>query len=293
MGEISKIEWTDATWNVAVGCTKVSEGCKYCYMMRDYEGRFGRKDVNGTVTRTKDGTFKAPLKWQKQGLKCVDGSPLKVFTSSLTDVFHEQIDPYRDEVWEIIRQCPDLIFQILTKRPERIKDCLPEDWGAGYPNVWLGVSVESSVYLNRIRDLSCVPAKTKFVSFEPLVGWMVDVELYVVAPHFDWAIIGGESGNDQGKYGYRKTDLRDIHEIMEVCIMEEIPVFVKQLGTHLAKEMGMKDRHGRDMGEWPEWLRVREFPHTPSNPLRPADDLRSQPSGVSPSVAPRGGLVES
>lgn len=157
MGVISTIQWTDSTWNVAVGCTKVSPGCKNCYMMRDFEGRFGRADVNGTVTRTKPATFNAPLKWQKQGLRCIDGRPLKVFTSSLTDIFHPAIDSYRHEIWDIIKQCPGLVFQILTKRSERILECLPPDWGPdNYSHVWLGVSVESQQYLYRVEELAHV-----------------------------------------------------------------------------------------------------------------------------------------
>jgi len=182
----SHIQWTDATWNVAIGCSKVSEGCKFCYMMRDFgEGSFkggGRKDengeqipVNGTVTRTKPSTFNKPLVWQRQGKTCVDGSPLKVFTSSLTDVFHKQIDSYRDEIWDIIRQCPDLIFQILTKRPERIADHLPDDWGDGWDNVWIGCTIENQKNIDRLAWFETFSAKVKFVSFDRHGGNILDL----------------------------------------------------------------------------------------------------------------------
>ena len=154
----SKIQWTDATWNPAIGCSKISKGCLNCYMMRDMGGRF-KRDVNGTVTRTTPPTFKRPLKWQKQGLKAPDGSPLKVFTSSLTDIFHPAIDPYRNEIWKIIEQCPNLIFQILTKRIERYKTVFPERYFEnGLPkNVWLGVSAENQkAYDERVHLLQWV-----------------------------------------------------------------------------------------------------------------------------------------
>ncbi len=168
-------------------------------MMRDFEGRFGRSDVNGTVARTKPGTFNAPLKWQKQGLRCVDGSPLKVFTSSLTDVFHPDIDSYRHEIWEIIRQCPDLIFQILTKRSERIAENLPPDWGLDkYPNVWLGVSVESQAQMHRLEELAMVDCNIRFASFEPLIGRIGLTEWHGPIDSLHWVIIGGGSGNDTG-----------------------------------------------------------------------------------------------
>lgn len=262
MAENSKIQWTDNTWNVAVGCSKVSAGCKYCYMMRKYEnGLYGQWDVNGTVTRTKPGTFNKPLIWQKKWLQSQDGKPPKVFTSSLTDVFHEAIDSYRDEIWEIVRKCPDLQFQILTKRPERILENLPSDWGEGYSNVWLGVSVENSETLHRIQTLAGIPAKVRFISFEPLIGPIRfignDQDLL---EHVDWAIIGGESGNKTGKYRFRPCQIEWIQDIIIECRIQKVRVFVKQLGTHLSDELDLNDRHGGDMEEWPDYLQIREMP---------------------------------
>lgn len=131
MSEKSAIQWTDATWNIARGCTKVDEDCKYCYMYRDSFGstRYNPLDVVRTKT-----VFDLPLRIKE---------PSKIFTCSLTDFFHEAIDGYRNEAWDIIRRCPQHTFQVLTKRPERIWKCLPEDWGDGWPNVWLGTSVGS------------------------------------------------------------------------------------------------------------------------------------------------------
>lgn len=266
MAANSKIQWTDNTWNPAIGCTKVSPGCKFCYMMRDMGGRFN-KDVNGVVTRTSDSTFFKPLAWQKQGLTAPDGRKLKVFTSSLTDIFHPAIDEYRDEIWDVIRQCPDLIFQILTKRPERIPKYLPGDWGDGWDNVWIGTSVENQeMYNSRLRLMFDFPAKTRFLSIEPLLDRInLDKfddpnDVYLLGK-MDWIIIGGESGNETGKWRYRECELEWIHFLSVKALSWNIPVFVKQLGTHLSKEFKLKDRHGGDKSEWPnESFFPRMFP---------------------------------
>lgn len=259
MGQTSSIQWTDATWNVARGCTKVDEDCKFCYMYRDSFNSTRYDPLN--VVRTKT-VFDLPLKLKE---------PSKIFTSSLTDFFHEAIDSYRHEAWDIIRKCPQHTFQILTKRPERIMQHLPEDWGEGWDNVWLGTSIGSQNAAQRMIDMSLVAhAGVKFLSLEPLHGPIklgaikkyfesLKGELYVL-PAFDWVIVGGESGNETGKYRYRPCELEWIESIVKECQFNNIPVFVKQLGTHLAKQMGLKDRHGGNIDEWPEHLRIREFP---------------------------------
>lgn len=241
MGKISSIQWTDATWNIARGCTKVDEDCKYCYMYRDGE-RFGYDAKQ--VTRTKS-VFNLPLKIKE---------PSKIFMSSLTDVFHPEIDSYRDEARSIIKKCPQHIFQILTKRPERI----PVGWLDGLNNVWIGTSIGSNDSIHRANILARIPAEIRFISFEPLYG---EINLQAIEmDKFHWVIIGGESGNNNGKYRYRPCEIEWIGKIILTCRAYKIPVFVKQLGTHLAKEMGLNDRHGGDINEWPEHLRIREFP---------------------------------
>ena len=264
MGKESTIQWTDATWNIARGCTKVDEDCKYCYMYRNSlnDTRYDPKAIERTRT-----VFNMPLTLAE---------PSKIFTCSLTDFFHEAIDSYRHEAWDIIRRCPQHTFQILTKRPERIKDCLPADWSDGYPNVWFGTSVGSMKSVHRIEALAMLDTMNiKFLSLEPLHG---PIDLYystidIIHPdnegygvdiikEFDWLIVGGESGNDNGKYRYRPCELEWIEDIVNECTSRylQIPVFVKQLGTHLSKQLGLKDRHGGNMEEWPEHLRIRQFP---------------------------------
>lgn len=259
MGQTSNIQWTDATWNIARGCTKVDEDCKYCYMYRDSFDSTRYNPLN--VVRTKT-VFNLPLKLKE---------PSKIFTSSLTDFFHEEIDSYRNEAWDIIRKCPQHTFQILTKRPERINSLLPSDWGSGWKNVWLGTSVGSQKGVQRMIDMSMVDHEgIKFLSLEPLHGPVNLTEvgkyfeglkdtLYVL-PAFSWVIVGGESGNEIGKYQYRPCQLEWIENIVKDCKDNGIPVFVKQLGTYLSKQLRLSDRHGGNIEEWPEYLRIREMP---------------------------------
>lgn len=277
MGEVSKIQWTDATWNPWHGCKKVSEGCKFCYMYRDKE-RYGQDPT--TVLRSKS-NFDAPLKWslRMQNIDPSMGYPtescfpgMKIFTCSWSDFFIEEADTWRAEAWEIIKNTPEFTYQILTKRPERIFRCLPDDWGKGYPNVWLGVSVENSKRaVERLPMLSRVPAVVRFVSYEPLIE-RIDLPVLFWEENapigndwheiwtYDWAIIGGESGNDNGKYKFRPCQMEWIDYLVQEHKTCDIPVFVKQLGTHLAKEHNLKDRHGGDISEFPEYLRLRQFP---------------------------------
>lgn len=254
MGKDSKIQWTEDTWNPWHGCKKVSAGCKYCYMYRDKE-RYGQDPTTVMRSKTK---FNAPLKMKEGKL---------IFTCSWSDWFIEEADEWRAEAWEIIRKTPQHTYQILTKRPERILDCLPADWGNGYPNVWLGFSAENNdTYIDRIDHFQHVPAAVKFISFEPLLDRITNFELEIVfgsdSTDVDWVIIGGESGNETGKYRYRPVELAHIQELTDDCVRYKIPVFVKQLGTYQAKELKLKDRHGGNMDEWPESLQVRQFPET-------------------------------
>lgn len=263
MSENTAIQWTDATWNIARGCTKVDEDCKFCYMYRD--------SMNGTryepqaIIRTKT-VFEMPLKYKETKSAVWPGRPL-IFTCSLTDFFHEAIDGFRDEAWDIIRRCPHLIFQILTKRPERISEFLPAYWDEIRDQVWLGTSIGSQKSIQRVLDLvlPIQPGK-KFLSLEPLHG-PLDLGLtdlvdfgHSVGDLIDWVIIGGESGNDKGKYRYRPCEIEWMEAIVEECGWHHIPVFVKQMGTHLSKVLGMSDRHGSKIEEFPLALRKREFP---------------------------------
>ena len=253
MGKNSQIQWTDHTWNPWYGCRKVSPGCKYCYAERDMT-RY-RKDFKA-VQRSKT-QFNAPTKFKYE-----QGS--KIFTCSWSDFFIEDADEWREEAWQIIKYTQSYTYQILTKRPERIHRCLPLDWGHGYQNVWLGVSVESNGQIERIKTLSEVPAKVRFLSAEPLLERLElnfnPIHEFGKLNYLDWVIIGGESGNNEGKFKYRNCELDWIEDLVFWCQKFDTPVFVKQLGTHLSKDLGLKDRHGGDINEWPEYLQIRQFP---------------------------------
>lgn len=207
----SKISWTNDTWNPFQGCTKISAGCVNCYMYRD-KVRYGQDPTK--VVKSSPATFNAPLTKFK--------GPL-VFTCSWSDFFHDDINPaWVDDAWDIIRKTPHLIYQILTKRPENIKDLLPGDWGNGWPNVWLGVTVEAKKYLWRLETLDKIPAMVKFVSWEPALEY-VDFTTY--APMLDWVIAGGESGPN-----YRPAKIEWFQAVRDDCIKNSIPFFFKQHG---------------------------------------------------------------
>lgn len=257
MAENTKIQWTDHTVNFWTGCIKVSPGCKYCYMYRDQE-RYGKNPTD--VLQVKQKTIDRILRKAEPGDK--------IFTCSWSDFFIKEADLWRDWAWGIIRSRPDLQWQILTKRPERIADCLPPDWGEGWPNVWLGVSVETQKEAdNRIHQLIKVDCKVRFLSIEPILG-RVDLGGYLVVPDMvlknpiHWVIIGGESGNENGKYKYRPSQLGWYKDIVKVCTESNVPVFVKQLGTFIAKKDCLADRNGGNIEEFPPSLQVREFPKT-------------------------------
>lgn len=196
MGLISLISWCHATWNPWQGCAKVSAECARCYMFRD-KLRYGQDPRQ--VVRSAPGTFGLPL--ARYGARSTKGEPgsykippgSRVFTCSWSDWFHQDADPWRAEAWEVIRQRPDLVFLVLTKRADRIAGHLPPGWGNGWPNVWLGVTVGAQASTWRLEALAEVPAAVRFVSAEPLLE-RVDFGPRLAA--MDWLITGGESGPD-------------------------------------------------------------------------------------------------
>jgi protein gp37 len=251
MGETSAIEWTDSTWNPWRGCDKISPGCAHCYMFTAQE-RYGRDP--GVVTRCAPGTFYAPLrsrKWAQERDACIarKGSHL-VFTCSWSDWFHEDADAWRDEAWEIIRQTPESTYQILTKRPERILDCLPDWWGItdhlAPANVWLGVTIENRRFIERAELLRDVPANVRFISAEPLLGplmiyeerqagiapawdWSQSLDLHDI----DWLITGGESGPK-----HRRFDPAWAIDLRDACELHGVAFLHKQNGGATSKSNG-------------------------------------------------------
>jgi protein gp37 len=206
MGRASKIEWTEATWNPWHGCKKVSPGCAHCYMYRE-KSRYGQDPT--LVVRGKT-TFDAPVRWREAKL---------VFTCSWSDFFIEEADAWRKEVWQVIRQTPQHVYQILTKRPERIVRSLPSGWP--WPNVWLGVSVENPRFYWRAETLKKIPASVRFLSLEPLLAPMHRLPLDGVS----WVIVGGESGPK-----CRPMHESWVTEIRDQCVVSRVPFFFKQWG---------------------------------------------------------------
>lgn len=249
MSEHTGIEWTDHTFNIAWGCMKVSPGCQHCYA-DTLSSRYGF-DVWGPASTTARRTFgekhwAQPLAWNRAAER--DGVRRRVFCCSMCDVFedHPTIDAERAKLWPLIRATPWLDWQLLTKRPERIAANLPDDWGEGYPNVWLGTSVESQQYADeRIPALLAVPARVRFLSCEPLLG-PVDLDEYLPSPWgcggssrnpdcaecgvssgIGWVIVGGESGPK-----CRPMETAWADAIQQQCEYAHVAFFLKQLGGH-------------------------------------------------------------
>ena len=283
MGEQTGIEWTDHTHNIAWGCAKVSPGCANCYA-DTLSHRYGY-DVwgEGKPRRTFGAKhWNEPLRWDRAAEAA--GERRRVFTSSMADVFedHPTIDLQRQRLWDLIKATPNLDWQVLTKRAERIAANLPPDWGDGYPNVWLGVSVESQRFDWRAVMLCQVPAVVRFISAEPLLG---PLDLTACNPVLDpakrrriahrvnvlagmppdatsarvhWVIPGGESGP-----GCRPMDPRWAASLVEQCKRHDVAVFVKQLGGHPDKRGGERALiRGR---RWTEMPRARAL----AQPLGP------------------------
>ncbi|MGC8743827.1 MAG: DUF5131 family protein [Verrucomicrobiia bacterium] len=217
----TNIEWTERVWNPSVGCDKVSAGCKNCYAevfarrlqaasLKDYESGFSFKILPHRLYE--------PLKIKK---------PSKFFVNSMSDLFHEKM-PYDflDQVFEVIRATPHHIYQILTKRNEIMVDYFKNR--AIPSNVWLGVSVENANYKHRITSLKSVPATIRFVSFEPLIGPLGEIDFEGI----HWAIIGGESGKRA-----RPIKQSWIEQIFVQCKQQRVAFFFKQWGTWGADEI--------------------------------------------------------
>lgn len=221
MGEKTAIAWTDHTFNPWMGCSTVSEGCVNCYARALVKRRFGLKvwGRNRPRHRTSSQTWGRPKKWDTEAR--VNGKRRRVFCGSLCDVFdgHGAVKPWLQELWVLIAQAKMLDWQLLTKRPERIVESLPVAWGDGWPNVWLGTSIESGEYSARARLLAQVPAVVRFVSYAPAIGPPGDLSLEGI----DWVIYGGESG-----HRFRRHDVRWASDIRMRCREAGAAFFFKQ-----------------------------------------------------------------
>ena len=222
----SAIEWTEKTWNPVTGCTKVSAGCDNCYAER-ITARFGG-DFSKVILHPE--RLEVPLKWKKPSL---------IFVNSMSDLFHPEIPfTFVESVFKVMREAEQHTFQILTKRPSRMKH-FPGHWP---PNVWAGTSIENAEYRWRADQLRMVPAGTKFLSIEPLIGPVGPLNLSSI----DWVIVGGESG-----YNHREIEIGWVRDIRDQCLDANVAFFFKQWGGRSPKAGG-RTLDGRLWDELPK-----------------------------------------
>lgn len=211
------IEWTDRTWNPITGCTKISPGCAHCYAEAITQ-RFPNGFPNGFDLTLHPNRLSEPLKWRK---------PSRIFVNSMSDLFHKDVPlDFIQEVFKVIGQAPRHIFQILTKRHDRLLELAPKlTW---HENIWMGVSVENQNYVQRVDNLRQVPAKVRFLSCEPLLG-PLDLDL----TNIHWVIVGGESGNK-----HRPMKSEWVESIRNQCQANGVAFFFKQWGGRTPKANG-------------------------------------------------------
>ena len=235
MSTQSSIEWTEATWNPLTGCTKISPGCKHCYaerMAKLLEAMGSKNYINGFELTLHESALMIPLRWSK---------PRMVFVNSMSDLFHEDVPTeFIQRVFATMRDAHWHTFQVLTKRAERLAKL---DREIAWPdNVWMGVSVESERYLPRVDNLRHTHARVKFLSLEPLLGPLHNLNLTDI----DWVIVGGESGP-----GARPLDVAWVKEIRDKCTLRGVAFFFKQWGgVHKKRNGRLLD--GRTWDEFPQ-----------------------------------------
>jgi protein gp37 len=214
MADGSTIEWTDATWNPVRGCTKVSPGCKHCYaetLAERFRGVPGHPFEHGFDLQLIPSALELPLRWR---------ASRRIFVNSMSDLFHDDVPAtYIRRVFGVMKRAPHHQYQVLTKRSERMARLaanieIP-------PQVWMGVSVENQKYTTRIDDLRRVEASVRFLSVEPLLGPIEDLDLTGI----HWVIVGGESG-----HGARPMDPAWVRSIRDQCVASNVKFFFKQWG---------------------------------------------------------------
>jgi protein gp37 len=237
MATNSHIEWTDATWNPVTGCTKISPGCKHCYAERlaNRLKAMGQANYrNGFEVTLHPSMLEHPLHWK---------TPKRIFVNSMSDLFHRDVPlAYIEDVFDVMRRAHWRQYQVLTKRSDRLLELSKVlRWE---PQIWMGVSVENSDYVERIDDLRQTGAHVKFLSLEPLLGPLRKLELRGI----DWVIVGGESGP-----GARPVDPAWVTDIRNQCVSADVAFFFKQWGGVQKKRTG-RQLEGRTWDEMPEAL---------------------------------------
>lgn len=234
MGAETNIGWTDSTWNPVTGCSKFSEGCRYCYaeLLAKRLQRFGLTTyANGFDVTLHESALQIPIGWK---------TPRTIFVTSMGDLFHDDVpNDFIRKVFDVMQAAHWHQFQVLTKRTERMRELsgsLPL-----LPNVWMGATVESVDYWHRVDDLRATGAAIKFLSLEPLLGPLPDMDLSGI----DWVIVGGESGRTS-----RPMDASWVADIRDQCCISSVPFFFEQWGGP-NKEKSGKLFEGRKWEEMP------------------------------------------
>lgn len=235
MSANSHIEWTEATWNPVTGCTKISPGCKNCYAERlalRLKAMGSHRYKRGFRVTLHDDVLNLPRTWK---------APRRIFVNSMSDLFHPDVPLwFIRRVFDTMSDCPQHTFQILTKRSDRLqKLSVKLPWPK---NIWIGVSVEDSRVFYRIDDLRKVSATVRFLSCEPLIGSLADVDLRGI----HWVIAGGESGPHS-----RPMNVEWVREILRACRRSKVPFFFKQWGG-VRKDLTGRSLRGRTYDEMPK-----------------------------------------
>lgn len=214
MSITSKIEWTEATWNPITGCTKCSEGCRHCYaatLAKRLHAMGNIRYKNGFEVTVHKDLFDRPLEWKK---------PKMIFVNSMSDIFHEDVsDEDILRIFETMNKASWHTFQVLTKRPERLEKL--NSFINWTPNIWMGVTVENKDALKRCDVLRNCNAQIKFISAEPLLESIAEIDLIGI----DWLIVGGESGA-----GCRPLEKQWVVELRDTASKNNVPFFFKQWG---------------------------------------------------------------
>ena len=233
----SSIEWTEMTWNPTTGCDKISAGCKFCYaeiMSRRLKAMGVEKYANNFDLTIHENELNTPYTWKK---------PKIVFVNSMSDMFHKDVPiGFIQKVFKVMRENPQHVFQVLTKRADILRYYDSEGWLTWSHNIWMGVSVENQKAMHRIDLLRQTSARVKFLSCEPLIGRLPNMNLGGI----DWVIVGGESGRTP-----RPMKEEGVTEIKDQCEKGETAFFFKQWGGTNKKKTG-RLLEGKTWDEMPE-----------------------------------------
>ncbi|MDR3564633.1 MAG: phage Gp37/Gp68 family protein [Negativicutes bacterium] len=234
MGSQSKIEWTEASWNPVTGCDKISDGCQNCYASRMAMRLHAMGNIrykNSFSVTLHDDLLELPLLWKK---------PRRIFVNSMSDLFHEQVPKeFIENVFRTMNEAYWHSFQILTKRTGRMVDlCSSLKWTH---NIWMGATIENNKVISRINDLKRIPASIRFLSLEPLLGPISELNLSGIS----WVIVGGESGPKA-----RPMEAEWVRTIRDICLYQKVPFFFKQWGGTNKKLTG-RLLDGKTWDEYP------------------------------------------